>query len=61
MRNPSDPADRTPPSGAGSAPTPRTRLRSETLLAGAREVVIEHRGQDYRLQLTSSGKLILTK
>ncbi|MDF3072960.1 MAG: Hemin uptake protein hemP [Alphaproteobacteria bacterium] len=37
------------------------RLRSTDLLGGAREAIIEH-GQDlYRLRLTSNGKLILTK
>lgn len=37
------------------------RLRSSDLLSGAREAIIEH-GQDlYRLRLTSNGKLILTK
>jgi len=41
--------------------SPGVRVRSEALLAGGREVVIEHRGQNYLLRLTSSGKLILTK
>lgn len=44
---------------AGEAELPR--LRSADLLNGAREAIIEH-GQDrYRLRLTSNGKLILTK
>lgn len=60
-RNHSEPTDRTPRAAAEQAPAPRPRHRSEALLAGAREVVIEHRGQDYLLRLTSSGKLILTK
>lgn len=34
---------------------------SETLFAGARELVIEHAGDVYRLRLTNLGKLILTK
>ncbi|WP_304907919.1 hemin uptake protein HemP [Methylotenera sp.] len=34
---------------------------SEVLLAGARELVIKHAGEDYYLRLTSQGKLILTK
>ncbi|MDP1766374.1 MAG: hemin uptake protein HemP [Methylotenera sp.] len=34
---------------------------SEVLLAGARELVIKHAGEDYRLRLTNQGKLILTK
>jgi hemin uptake protein HemP len=36
-------------------------LRSEDLLAGRSEVWIEHRGDMYRLRLTASGKLYLTK
>lgn len=36
-------------------------LRSEEILQGSREVAIEHAGQFYRLRLTSTGKLILTK
>ncbi len=36
-------------------------IRSEELLAGAQEVLIEHDGQTYRLRLTRSGKLILHK
>ena len=36
-------------------------LHSEELLRGAREVRILHGGDAYRLQVTSSGKLILTK
>jgi Hemin uptake protein hemP len=31
------------------------------LLKGQREAVIEHDDQDYRLRITASGKLILTK
>ena len=37
------------------------RWRLEDLLGGARETVIEHEGQDYKLRITSNGKLILTK
>ncbi len=40
---------------------PRLRWSSSTLLAGGREVEIEHDHVVYRLQLTSLGKLILTK
>jgi hemin uptake protein HemP len=36
------------------------RIRSEALLRGNKEVVIEHAGRQYRLRLTSRGKLILT-
>lgn len=34
---------------------------SELLFSGARELVIKHVGEDYRLRLTNQGKLILTK
>lgn len=37
------------------------RLRSQDLFAGAKELVIEHAGDEYRLRLTAQGKLILTK
>jgi hemin uptake protein HemP len=37
------------------------RISSDTLLGGAQEVQIEHRGALYRLRQTSLGKLILTK
>lgn len=47
-----------PDSSAGVEPP---KYRSEALLAGGRQAVIEHRGQQYVLRLTSSGKLILTK
>ncbi len=36
-------------------------LSSSQLLAGDREVIIEHGDEKYRLQQTKSGKLILTK
>lgn len=37
------------------------RVESVALLAGAREIEIEHRGELYRLRCTNKGKLILTK
>jgi hemin uptake protein HemP len=37
------------------------RIRSEELLGRAQQIEILHRGQSYRLRLTSLGKLILTK
>ncbi len=36
-------------------------IDSQQLLQGRREVVILHRGQQYRLQVTRAGKLILVK
>ena len=41
-------------------PKPR-RLKVSDLMAGEREAILEHGGQDYRLRITASGKLILTK
>ena len=37
------------------------RIDSANLLAGAREIEIDHHGELYRLRRTSKGKLILTK
>jgi len=37
------------------------RISSETLLAGAQALHIEHMGELYILRRTSNGKLILTK
>lgn len=39
----------------------RRCVTSEALLRGRREVRIVHAGQEYRLSVTSKGKLILTK
>jgi hemin uptake protein HemP len=52
---PSTPAN----TGAGAA-DPR-RIPSHELLSGAREIIVEHRGSQYRLRLTANDKLILTK
>ncbi len=35
------------------------RMTSDELLAGQREIVIEHASEEYRLRITSKGKLIL--
>jgi hemin uptake protein HemP len=37
------------------------RLDSLALFKGEREIVIVHRGQEYRLRVTRAEKLILTK
>ena len=39
---------------------PPTRVKSDTLLGKAKELVIVHNGREYRLRLTQNGKLILT-
>ena len=46
----------TPPPAA-----PTRRVDSTVLFEREREVVIVHRGQEYRLRITKSDKLILTK
>jgi hemin uptake protein HemP len=40
---------------------PVRRIDISDLLAGGREAVLLHDGSEYRLRLTSNGKLILTK
>lgn len=52
----------TPPERKPETPndTPRT-VSSETLLEDGRELVILHGTERYRLRLTSTNKLILTK
>ncbi|MCQ8130927.1 hemin uptake protein HemP [Methylomonas rivi] len=39
----------------------RPRISSKQLFADRNEIVIEHQGDEYRLRITSNGKLILTK
>jgi len=40
---------------------PLKRIAVNDLLNGGREAVLLHDGDEYRLRLTSNGKLILTK
>jgi len=40
---------------------PVKRIAIRELLGGGREAVLLHDGTEYRLRLTSNGKLILTK
>jgi hemin uptake protein HemP len=46
--------------GGAAMEKPR-RVTVVDLLDGKRELILEHDGQDYRLRITSNGKLILTK
>ena len=48
-------------SDAGSDPKRPIRLQVAQMMDGGREAILEHAGQDYRLRITSNGKLILTK
>ena len=52
-----------PPDAGREAPVGKAtpRLSAAALFAGAREVIIEHGPEEYRLQITKHGKLILTK
>jgi hemin uptake protein HemP len=43
------------------SPNRQRTLRSEDLLQGAKEVLIAHGEETYRLRLTRNGKLILHK
>jgi hemin uptake protein HemP len=51
-------ADDEPETGSRST---ATRIASTDLFNGRREVVIVHRGTEYRLHITKADKLILTK
>lgn len=46
---------------ASATPVQPRRVSSRDLLGQAREVVIQHGGDEYRLRLTSQNKLILNK
>lgn len=56
-----------PPAQQPKRPNERLALdrtvvaRSGELFRGAREILIRHEGQDYRLRITQQNKLILTK
>jgi hemin uptake protein HemP len=45
---------------ATTQPYATPRIASGILLAGKRELIIEHAGREYRLRVTAQGKLILT-
>ena len=47
--------------GPVSVPSRMRRIRSKDLFADATQVLIEHQDSSYRLQITSQGKLLLTK
>ncbi len=42
-------------------PSSPARISTERLMGGRREIVLQHGLDEYRLRVTSSGKLILTK
>jgi len=47
--------------GAGPAAGGPRRVNSAALFQRAREIVITHGGQEYRLRITKADKLILTR
>ncbi|MCW3478506.1 hemin uptake protein HemP [Neisseriaceae bacterium JH1-16] len=51
----------TPPPQQPVATTQVAAVDSQALLDGAREIVIRHAGEHYRLQLTRNNRLILIK
>lgn len=49
------------PPATGENANDRPRISSKLLFAERNEIVIDHQGDEYRLRITSNGKLILTK
>ncbi|MGB3719835.1 MAG: hemin uptake protein HemP [Hyphomicrobiaceae bacterium] len=49
------------PATDNARPAAKVRVRVSDLLSDAREAILEHNGQEYRLRITANGKLILTK
>ena len=56
-----DPGDAPVTREAPTAGRAGVRIASTELFRGRREIVIVHRGQEYRLHITKADKLILTK
>jgi hemin uptake protein HemP len=48
-------------SPVAAAKRPARRIDVRDLMGGGRELVLLHEREEYRLRLTSNGKLILTK
>ena len=46
---------------ADAQPALTRRIVSRELLGPDGQIIIHHRGEDYRLRITSKGKLLLTK
>jgi hemin uptake protein HemP len=54
-------AERTNESEAGRPDSSTPIVDSVTLMSGQRELIIRHGAESYRLRVTASNKLILTK
>jgi hemin uptake protein HemP len=63
LTNTENDARRAAPSAAPASSEPQgpVRVVVSELLAGGREAILVHGGQNYRLRITANGKLILTK
>ena len=59
--NPDHPQGVRPIRAGGAKPPPPRQINVRELLGDSRELRIVHDGQEYRLSMTSKGKLILTK
>lgn len=59
MHSPSLPDAKTAPSAGARVAEEKPRYRSQDLLRGRNEVIIDHGGREYRLKLTRNDKLIL--
>ena len=55
------PEHRPTPSVVPMSCPPRQRITTVDLMQGARAIIILHRGEEYLLRITKTGKLILTK
>lgn len=49
------------PAVSAAARVPKSCVSALELMGSARELLIEHAGEEYRLRITRNGKLILTK
>ncbi len=49
------------PSGGAARPPGRRTITSRQLMGDERVIIIRHGNDEYRLQITGAGKLILTK
>ncbi len=49
------------PVESGQQPFPLGTFPADHLFQGRQEILIDHKGETYRLRITKNGKLILTK
>jgi hemin uptake protein HemP len=56
-----DPMSPGPAAPQAASPRAVSRIASDQLMRGQREIIIQHGREEYRLRVTAAGKLILTK